>query len=83
MPGKSNLADKRTKRYADAVGNWDLTVRVETIDGQALEVIGMLHALRPDDADLGKVPTQSVERRRTLAGEQFARQTISPLASTA
>src|SRR5580700_3077566 len=38
-----NLADKRTKRHPDAVGNYDLAVRVKAVDGQALEVIGMAH----------------------------------------
>jgi hypothetical protein len=33
----------------------------------------VLHALRPDDADLGEMPAQSVERRRALASEQLAR----------
>ena len=33
----------------------------------------MLRALRRDDADLSEMAAQSVERRRTLAGEQLAR----------
>ena len=33
----------------------------------------MLRALRRDDADLGEMAAQSVERRRALAGEQLAR----------
>ena len=33
----------------------------------------MLRALRRDDADLGQMAAQSVERRRALAGEQLAR----------
>ena len=33
----------------------------------------MLRALRRDEADLGQMAAQSVERRRALAGEQLAR----------
>jgi len=36
----------------------------------------MPRALRRDDADLGQMPAQRVERRRPLAGEQLA----SPMA---
>ena len=63
-----------TKRYADAVGDQNLAVLVDDRSiGEALQIIGVLHALRPNDADLGEMAAQTVERRRTLAREQFAR----------
>ena len=33
----------------------------------------MVRALRRDEADLGQMAAQSIERRRALAGEQLAR----------
>src|SRR5277367_5815306 len=67
------LTDKRTKRAAHAVGDNDLAVLVETVGSHALQAIGMLRALRRDEADLGQMTAQSIERRRALAGEQLAR----------
>src|SRR5271167_1363843 len=55
-----------------AVGNHSLAVFVKAVDGQPLQIIGMLRALRRVDADLGQMPAQRVERRRPLAGEQLA-----------
>src|ERR1700723_216247 len=68
-----DLADKRTKRAAHAIGDHDLAILVETVGSHALQAIGMLRALRRDEADLGQMAAQSVERRRALAGEQLAR----------
>src|SRR5271168_1456386 len=67
------LTDQRTKRDAHAIGDDDLAILVETVGSHALQAIGMLRALRRDEADLGKMTAQSIERRRTLAGEQLAR----------
>src|ERR1700734_2765406 len=66
-------SDKRTKRAAHAIGDDDLAILVETVGSHALQAIGMLRALRRDEADLGQMAAQSVERRRALAGEQLAR----------
>jgi hypothetical protein len=49
------LRDERPERDAHAVGNHNLAVFVEPVDGQPLQVISMLHALRCDDADLGQM----------------------------
>ncbi len=68
-----DLADERTKRDAHAIGDHDLAVVVEAVGGHALQVIGVLRTLRRDDADLGQMAAQRIERRRALAGEQFAR----------
>jgi hypothetical protein len=68
-----DLTHERTKRGAHAVGDHDLAVVGEAVGGQALEAIGVLRALRRDDADLGHVPAQGVEKRRALAGQKLAR----------
>jgi hypothetical protein len=68
-----DLADKRTKCAAHAIGNHDLAILVETVGSHALQVIGLVRALRCDEADLGQTAAQSIERRRALAGEQLAR----------
>src|ERR1700729_1593720 len=68
-----NLADKRTKCAAHAIGDHDLAILVETVGHHALQAIGMVRALRRDEADLGQMAAQSIERRRALAGEQLAR----------
>src|SRR5208337_71718 len=67
------LTDKRTKRAAHAIGDDDLAILVETVGSHALQAIGMLRALRRDEADLGQMAAQGVERRRALASEQLAR----------
>src|SRR5271165_6004340 len=61
------MADERPKRDAHAIGNQGLAVFVEAIGGKALQVIGVVRALRRDDADLGQMPAQGVERRCALA----------------
>ena len=71
-PTPGMVINQRPKRDAHAVGNHNLAVFVEAVDGQPLQIIGMLRALRRDDADLGQMPAQRVERRRPLAGEQLA-----------
>src|ERR1700722_1546498 len=68
-----DLADKRTKCAAHAIGDHDLAILVETVAGHALQAIGMVRALRRDEADLGQMAAQSIERRRALASEQLAR----------
>ena len=50
-----DLADKRTKCAAHAIGDDDLAILVETVDSHALQAIGMLRALRRDKADLGQM----------------------------
>jgi hypothetical protein len=55
-----DLRDERPERDAHAVGNHNLAVFVEAIDGQPLEVISMLHPLRRDDADLGQMPRNAL-----------------------
>jgi hypothetical protein len=50
-----------------------LAILVETLGSHALQAIGMVRALRRDEADLGQTAAQSIERRRALAGEQLAR----------
>jgi hypothetical protein len=45
------LTDERAKRDAYAVGKQDLAALVEAVDGQALQVIGVVRALWRDDAD--------------------------------
>src|SRR5271168_2680715 len=39
-----DLADERTKRHADAIGDDDLAIRVEAVASHALQPIGMAHA---------------------------------------
>ena len=68
-----DLADKRTKCAAHAIGDDDLAILVETVGSHALQAIGMLRALRRDEADLGEMAAQRIERRRALASEQLAR----------
>ena len=68
-----DLTDERTKRRAHAVGDHDLAVVVVAVGGEALQVIGVMRALRRDDADLGEMPAQGVDERSALAGEQLAR----------
>ena len=41
-----DLANERTQRGAHAIGDHDLAVAVEAVGGQALQVIGVLRALR-------------------------------------
>ena len=68
-----DLTDERTKRGAHAIGDHDLAVVIEAVGGHALEVIGVLAALRRDDADLGHVAAQRVEQRSALTRQQLAR----------
>ena len=64
-----DLTDERAKRHAYAVGKQDLAVLVEAAGGQALQVVCVLRALRGDDADIGQVTAQRVEKRGALTGE--------------
>src|ERR1700723_1821283 len=57
-----DLADKRTKCAAHAIGDHDLAILVETVVSHALPAIGMVRALRGDEADLGEMAAQSIER---------------------
>ena len=66
-----DLTDERTKRPAHAIGDDDLAILVETVGGHGLQAIGMLP--RRDEADLGQMGAQSIERRHALASEQLAR----------
>jgi hypothetical protein len=63
-----DLADKRTKCAAHAIGDDDLAILVEAVGSHALQAIGMLRALRRDEADLGQMARKAIERRRALAG---------------
>src|ERR1700730_8489342 len=49
-----NLADKRTKCAAHAIGDHDLAILVETVGRHALQAIGMAPALRRREADTGQ-----------------------------
>ena len=49
------VTDKRTKRAAHAIGDDDLAILVETVGSHALQAMGMVRALRRDEADLGQM----------------------------
>ncbi len=61
-----DLTDKRTKRDAHVIGDDDLAILVETVGGHALQAIGMLRALRRDEADLGSRDT--IQKRNYQPG---------------